>query len=152
MANIAKRPARLDIGDLPRDQERVLGGLRSALVASFNYCRSYPKKMPVLKATLKYVYNRINQWEKDAEALNESMLKTTYELEGRKLGIELDKRKTSSAMKAELDAFKAKTDEEKAKAKEAEAKAKAEAELAAKKAEAQAAVKAANEALEALEA
>lgn len=65
MTQNVKRPARLDIVDMPRDTTRALGGLRQALCASFNYCRKYPAKMAVLKEVLKYTYNRIVQWEKE---------------------------------------------------------------------------------------
>lgn len=63
-----KRPARLDIVDMPRDNQRSLGTLRQALCASFNYCRKYPDKMEVLKSVVKYVYTRITAWEKEQEA------------------------------------------------------------------------------------
>ncbi len=56
-----KQPARLDIIDLPRDKDRVLGSLRQGLCASFNYCRRYKGKLEVLKATLELVLGRINQ-------------------------------------------------------------------------------------------
>lgn len=56
-----KQPARLDIIDLPRDKDRVLGSLRQGLCASFNYCRRYKGKLEVLKATLELVLSRINQ-------------------------------------------------------------------------------------------
>ena len=87
-----KRPARLDIVDMPRDKTRSLGGLRQALCASFNYCRKYPAKMGVLKEVLKYSYGRIVAWEKEE-----------LEFEGRKLGIELDKRMSVENMRAALD-------------------------------------------------
>lgn len=61
-------PQRLDIKDMPRDEKRCLGSLRKNLCNSFNYCRSYPKKMAVLKTVLKYTYNRIVQYEKEVEA------------------------------------------------------------------------------------
>ena len=63
-----KRPARLDIVDMPRDTQRSLGTLRQALCASFNYCRKYPAKMETLKTVVKYVYTRIVEWEKEQEA------------------------------------------------------------------------------------
>lgn len=63
-----KRPARLDIVDMPRDEQRSLGTLRQALCASFNYCRKYPAKMQTLKKVIKYVYTRITEWEKEQEA------------------------------------------------------------------------------------
>lgn len=62
-----KRPARLDIVDMPRDTQRSLGTLRQALCASFNYCRKYPAKMETLKTVVKYVYTRIVEWEKEQE-------------------------------------------------------------------------------------
>ena len=69
-----KRPARLDIVDMPRDAQRSLGTLRQALCASFNYCRKYPAKMATLKAVMKYVYTRITEWEKEQAAYEASLL------------------------------------------------------------------------------
>ena len=71
MTNV-KFPQRLDIKDMPRDETRALGNLRQTLCASFNYCRKYPLKMAVLKTVLKYVYNRIVQFEKEQAAYTES--------------------------------------------------------------------------------
>lgn len=70
-----KRPARLDIVDMPRDAQRSLGTLRQALCASFNYCRKYPAKMATLKAVMKYVYTRITEWEKEQAAYDNAALK-----------------------------------------------------------------------------
>lgn len=56
-------PRRLDVRDLPRDRERVLGGLRKALCASFNYCRKYPSKLAHLKIALTYVVSRITEYQ-----------------------------------------------------------------------------------------
>lgn len=72
-----KRPARLDIVDMPRDEKRSLGTLRQALCASFNYCRKYPAKMQTLKTVIKYVYTRITEWEKEQEAYAAAALKAT---------------------------------------------------------------------------
>jgi len=88
-----KRPARLDIVDMPRDTTRSLGGLRQALCASFNYCRKYPTKMTVLKTVLKYTYQRIVSWEKEE-----------LEYEASKYGIELDSRNNIDTMKADFTA------------------------------------------------
>tara|TARA_R110002020_G_scaffold147465_1_gene322825 strand:+ start:1080 stop:1382 length:303 start_codon:yes stop_codon:yes gene_type:complete len=55
------RPTRLDIRDLPRDEKRVLGGLRAALVKSFNYVRRYPAKLAVLEETLRFVHGRVRE-------------------------------------------------------------------------------------------
>lgn len=74
MAEEAKYPARLDIVDMPRDPERSLGNLRQNLCASFNYCRQYPRKMAVLKATVKFLYTRIVEWEKQNEALQAAIV------------------------------------------------------------------------------
>lgn len=52
-------PARLNIGDLPRDPQGAIGKLRKQLVASTNYCKQYPKKLAILKATMKCVYKHI---------------------------------------------------------------------------------------------
>jgi len=65
-------PTRLNLTDLPRDPQGCLGGLRKALVASTNYCKRYPKKLQVLKATLKYVYGYIMECEKKAIAAQEA--------------------------------------------------------------------------------
>lgn len=72
---MTKRPARLDIVDMPRDTQRSLGTLRQALCASFNYCRKYPAKMATLKAVTKYVYTRITEWEKEQAAYDNAALK-----------------------------------------------------------------------------
>jgi hypothetical protein len=53
------RPTRLKIADLPRDEKRVLGGLRTALIHSFNFSRRYPLKLAVLEETLRYVHGRV---------------------------------------------------------------------------------------------
>ena len=101
-----KRPARLDIVDMPRDKTRALGGLRQALCASFNYCRKYPAKMAVLKEVLKYTYNRIVAWEKEHEAQQEQIAKLRLEEEGESIGIELDSRKSIENMTKDLNKFK----------------------------------------------
>ena len=62
-------PARLNLTDLPRDPQGCLGGLRKALVASANYCKRYPKKLHILKATLAYVYKYILEVEKQDAAV-----------------------------------------------------------------------------------
>ena len=89
MTQEVKRPARLDIVDMPRDTTRSLGGLRQALCASFNYCRKYPLKMRVLKAVLKYTYNRIVQWEKDNLAEIEGNAKNVLEAKALANGFDL---------------------------------------------------------------
>lgn len=58
----ALRPARLDIVDLPRDEQRCLGGLRSALCATFNYVRQHPVKMDVFITVLEYVLERAKEY------------------------------------------------------------------------------------------
>ena len=63
-APVAKYPNRLDITDMPRDKSNDLGSLRRALCACFNYCRKYPRKMVILKEVIRYVHNRIVEWEK----------------------------------------------------------------------------------------
>jgi len=65
------RSARLELASMPRDESRCLGGLRQALCASFNYCRRYPRKLALLKATIKYVYVQIVELEKALEAAEE---------------------------------------------------------------------------------
>lgn len=57
-------PARLNIGDLPRDKSGAISKLRKQLVASTNYCKQYPRKLEVLKETIKYVYKHIMEVEK----------------------------------------------------------------------------------------
>lgn len=126
MTNQVKRPARLDIVDMPRDTTRALGGLRQAICASFNYCRKYPAKMAILKEVLKYTYNRIVAWEKEHAAQLEQAAKVKLEAEGKELGIDLDSRKTVENMTKDLEAHKAKLAEEAAKQAEADEKAKAD--------------------------
>lgn len=58
----AKRPARLDITDMPRDPQRSLGALRQAICASFNYCRNYPAKLAVLIEVLEYALARAKEY------------------------------------------------------------------------------------------
>jgi membrane protein involved in colicin uptake len=72
------RPRRLDLKELPRDKQRVLGGLREKLVHSYNYCRKYPLKMLMLKKTLERVLAEINKYEdflKKAEAEHDDRMK-----------------------------------------------------------------------------
>lgn len=126
MTNQVKRPARLDIVDMPRDTTRALGGLRQAICASFNYCRKYPAKMAILKEVLKYTYNRIVAWEKEHAAQLEQAAKVKLEAEGKELGIDLDSRKTVENMTKDLEAHKAKLAEEAAKQAEEDEKAKAD--------------------------
>lgn len=101
-----KRPARLDIVDMPRDTTRALGGLRQALCASFNYCRKYPLKMEVLKQVLKYTYSRIVAWEKEYEQEQEAAMKVKLEHEAKQLGVDLDSRKSVENMQADLEVAK----------------------------------------------
>jgi hypothetical protein len=126
MADIkAKRPARLDITDLPRDKNRVLGGLRLALCASFNYCRKYEAKMKVLEEVLEYVLGRVKSYSKDVAETTESMIKEKLEADARELGLELDSRMTVDNMKADFEAKKAELDKALEKA-QADEKAKAD--------------------------
>jgi hypothetical protein len=63
------RSTRLDLSDLPRDPQNCLGSLRQNICSSFNYTRSYPRKLAILKATLKSAYNAVVALEKEkAEA------------------------------------------------------------------------------------
>ena len=105
MSDKPLRPSRLDLTDMPRDKARVLGGLRGALCASFNYCRKYPAKMTVLKETLKYVHGRIIQWEKEQAAFDEqrskdleARAKTELDQKAESEGIKLDARKSLEDM------------------------------------------------------
>lgn len=68
MSENTNRPTRLDIRDLPRDESRVLGGLRAALVKTFNYVRRYPAKLALLEQTLRAVHERVREEQKKAEA------------------------------------------------------------------------------------
>ncbi len=104
---VTKRPARLDIVDMPRDKARVLGGLRQALCASFNYCRKYPSKMQVLQEVLVYVVARIDNHLKEYDEYQDKTTKDALEAEGKELGIDLDSRKSVGNMTADLDAYKA---------------------------------------------
>lgn len=61
----AKRPARLDIQDMPRDTNRCLGSLRQAICASFNYCRQYPDKLKVFIEVMEYVLQRAKEYGTD---------------------------------------------------------------------------------------
>lgn len=54
----ALNPNRLDIVDLPRDEQQCLGGLRNNLCATFNYAKQYPAKMETFVAVLEYVLER----------------------------------------------------------------------------------------------
>ena len=109
-----KRPNRLALTDLPRDVGNAFGNLRPNLVSAFNYCRAYPRKMTVLKAILKYTYNRIIAWEKEQAAQlvaqekareedAETKAKNAIEVEAKELGFDLDMRKTSENLQKELD-------------------------------------------------
>jgi hypothetical protein len=62
----ALNPHRLDIVDLPRDVENCLGGLRTALCATFNYCRQYPKKLDTFITVLEYVLERAKDFTNGA--------------------------------------------------------------------------------------
>ena len=98
-----KRPARLDISDMPKDKQRSLGGLRQALCASFNYCRKYPVKMAFLKEVIGYTYKRIDQWEKEHAAEHEALAKERIEAQAKQYGLDVDGRKSSENMQKELD-------------------------------------------------
>ena len=96
------RSTRLDIKDMPRDTTRCLGGLRQAICASFNYCRKYPAKMTVLKAVLKYTYNRVVQWEKEQAAKEEQAARNAILTRAKAAEIDLDERQTNDKLEAEL--------------------------------------------------
>lgn len=98
----ATRPARLDIVDMPRDKNRVLGGLRLALCASFNYCRKYPAKMLVLKEVLEYVLERVTNHSKVMEDVAVAQRKEQLEFQARELGLELDSRMSVENMEKDL--------------------------------------------------
>lgn len=105
MTQTVKSPARLELGDMPRDKARVLGTLRQVICASFNYSRKYPPKMALLKETLRYAHNRVVQWEKEADAQFEAYAKNKLELKGKEAGINLDSRKSIENMTKDLEAF-----------------------------------------------
>lgn len=106
-------PQRLDIKDMPRDRTRSLGGLRQAICASFNYCRKYPAKMAVLKEVLKYSYNRIVQFEKELDKLNEEKERKAILDKAEAHGIDLDERLSNDKLEVELsDALAKKAAEE----------------------------------------
>jgi len=98
-----KRPARLDITDMPKDKQRSLGGLRQALCASFNYCRKYPLKMAFLKEVIGYTYKRIDAWEKEHAAEREALAKERIEAQAKQYGLDVDGRKSSENMQKELE-------------------------------------------------
>lgn len=98
------RPSRLDLTDMPRDKQRALGGLRSALCASFNYCKRYPAKLKILKETLAYVHKRIVQFEKDQAAFEESREKELAKRAETNAKVALDKKAADEGIK--LDARK----------------------------------------------
>ncbi len=119
MSDKPRFPQRLDIKDMPRDKTRALGGLRQALVASFNYCRKYPVKMAVLKDVVKYTYNRIVAYENEQEALEENKTRSAVLTKAVNLGIDLDERLSTDKLKASLvDLAKKKAAEEAATASE----------------------------------
>lgn len=91
----AQQPARLDIIDLPRDEQRCLGGLRSALCATFNYTKQYPAKLAVFVEVLEYVLARAKEWSTEAV---EAALEAQKAAESARLEAE---------KQAELDAIKA---------------------------------------------
>lgn len=109
------RPSRLDLVDLPRDKGQVLGGLRKALCASYNYCRRYPLKLQVLKETIIVVLEHIEALEKEqAEQTKSTEQAAKRELDERaeKAGIKLDARKSLEDMKKDLAAEVAKRKEQ----------------------------------------
>ena len=114
MTDKVKRPGRLDISDMPRDKAGVLGGLRGTLVSTFNRCRNYPAKMAVLKSVLKYTYNRVVAWEKAHAEYMEEQAKLKLESEARKVGLELDRRKSLGELEAIFKLFLEKNEEDRA--------------------------------------
>lgn len=124
-----KRPTRLDIVDMPRDPTNSLGALRSTIVSVFNRNRQYPVKMKLFIAVLKYAYNRAVEFEKKREEFEEAQAKNALELDGREIGIELDRRKSLKDMQKDYDAYAAKDQEERAKVRIEQAKAKEAEEL-----------------------
>lgn len=82
---------RLDISELPRDTEQAMGVFRVALCKTFNYCRMYPRKMSLLKETVKYVFTRIKAWEEESAAELEAGVKAKLAKKALGLGLELDR-------------------------------------------------------------
>lgn len=58
----------VEITDLPQDKFGVLDKLRPLLVQAFNGARSAPYKMELLKATLKFLYTKCTEHEKNEAA------------------------------------------------------------------------------------
>lgn len=118
MTEQLKRPSRLALTDLPRDRSQHLGDLRKCLVSAFNYCRTYPRKMAMLKAVLKYTYNRVLAFEKEQaemlaqvaaikERAADKVARDAIEAEAVELGIDLDMRQTVENLLVELEDAKA---------------------------------------------
>ncbi len=100
---MTNRSARLELVDMPRDKTRALGSLPQAICGSFNYCRQYPRKMVVLKAVLKYAYNRIVQFEKEQKAREDEQLRNQIVAKAESLGIDLDERLGTDKLQEALD-------------------------------------------------
>jgi len=98
----------LEITDMPTDKYGTLGTLRSILVAVFNKCRGNTENMKLLKTTLKFVYNKCLEHDKQAEETAESALREQVLLEAHKLGFDLDERQSTENLAAELSALKEK--------------------------------------------
>lgn len=54
----------LEVGDLPKDGQSYLHKLRPTLVRVFNTARTSPARMALLKATMKFMYNKCVEYEK----------------------------------------------------------------------------------------
>lgn len=98
----------LEITDMPTDKYGTLAGLRNTLVKIFNKCRDSKEAMTLLKVTLKFVYNKCLEHEKQSEETASDALREQTLLEAHKLGFDLDERLSTENLVAELSALKAK--------------------------------------------
>lgn len=63
---------RLELTDLPKDKSRAIAPLQRDLVNAYNSVRQYPEKMAALKATMKHVFQHINDFEKESEKVKDN--------------------------------------------------------------------------------
>ena len=105
-----KEPSKqfLEITDMPTDKYGTLGTLRNILVAVFNKCRGNTENMKLLKTTLKFVYNKCLEHDKQVSETASSALREQVLLEAHKLGFDLDERQSTENLVIELSTLKAK--------------------------------------------
>jgi hypothetical protein len=70
--NIKDSKQFLEVTEMPTDKYGTLGALRGALVAIYNKCRSSRESMALLMTTLKFVYNKCLEHEKQFEVKTET--------------------------------------------------------------------------------